>query len=195
MVSVHHGLSEFQNFDRLIRDNCIDKSSTHCRSKPFHLFERDGALFFATFSLIYGIPADALAGHDLIGGHVKWTDTAANMIQEREYRFLSPTFKYTPVTRKVMALSGAGLVHKPNLHLTALASEESTMPDQDENLSAIAKALGLPAQSDQSEILTAINAQTSPDLAKFVPIEAVRDLMTDRTQRSQWLVKATWLQL
>ena len=118
-----------------------------------------------------------------IWGHVRWTDTVANMIQDREYRFLSPTFKYTPVTRKVMALSGAGLVHKPNLHLTALASEESTMPDQDENLSAIAKALGLPAQSDQSEILTAINTQSSPDPAKFVPIEAVRDLMTDRNTK------------
>ena len=64
---------------------------------------------------------------DGIRGHVKWTDTAAKLIREREYRFISPTFKYAPVTGKVMFLKGASLVHEPNLHLTALAREKPTM--------------------------------------------------------------------
>ncbi|MBF9050534.1 hypothetical protein GTA62_15265 [Roseobacter sp. HKCCD9010] len=116
---------------------------------------------------------------DGIWGHVKWTDTAAKLIKEREYRFISPTFKYAPVTGKVVFLKGASLVHEPNLHLTALAREEPTM-STDTDLSDIASALGLPSSADRGAILNAITSQSTPDPAKYVPIEAVRDLMNDR---------------
>ncbi len=114
-----------------------------------------------------------------IWGHVKRTDTAARLICEREYRFISPTFKYAPVTGKVVFLKGASLVHEPNLHLTALAREETPMPDETDQ-SDIASALGLPSEADRDDILTAIHARSTPDPAKYVPIEAVRDLMEER---------------
>ncbi len=116
---------------------------------------------------------------DGIWGHVKWTDTAARLIREREYRFISPTFKYAPVTGKVVFLKGASLVHEPNLHLTAPAREEPTMPPETD-LSDIVSALGLPSGSGRDAILTAINSQSTPDPARYVPIGAVRDLMNDR---------------
>ena len=50
----------------------------------------------------------------------------------------------------------------------------------DTDLSDIASALGLPSGADCAAILTEINSQITPDPAKYVPIEAVRDLMNDR---------------
>jgi phage I-like protein len=56
-------------------------------------------------------------------GRVEWTATAREMIANREYRYLSPSFLYHPKTTAIVRLKGAGLVHNPNLHLTALASK------------------------------------------------------------------------
>lgn len=60
---------------------------------------------------------------DGIRGLVDWTDTARNMIQSREYRFLSPVLHHHADGR-VVRLLGAGLVHRPNLALKALSSEQ-----------------------------------------------------------------------
>ena len=51
------------------------------------------------------------------------------------------------------------------------------------DLSDNASALGLPSSADRDTILTAINSQSTPDPAKYVPIEAVRDLMSDRESK------------
>ena len=55
--------------------------------------------------------------------------TAADLISNREYRCLSPNFLFHPETRAVAKLKGAGLVHNPHLYLTALARQESAMPN------------------------------------------------------------------
>ena len=122
---------------------------------------------------------------DGIWGKVEWTGRAAEMIANREYRFLSPVLHYHPTTGQVLRLIGAGLVHRPNLALTALSEQEMTMPDPLEDaatadLSRIATALGLNETADGDTILTAINAQTAPDPARYVPIEAVADLLKQR---------------
>lgn len=49
-------------------------------------------------------------------------------------------------------------------------------------LSRIATALGLDTAADEAAILTAINSAQAPDPARFVPIEAVRELMAERAQ-------------
>lgn len=111
---------------------------------------------------------------------VEWTATARRMIEAREYRFLSPVFTHTSggvITR----ILGASLVHRPNLQLKALAREEPTsMPEM--SLSRIAAALGLDAGADEAAILTAINREATPDPARFVPIEAVRELVAERAR-------------
>jgi len=45
------------------------------------------------------------------------------MIGAREYRFLSPSLCVEKGTGRVVKPKGAGLVHNPALHITALASE------------------------------------------------------------------------
>lgn len=59
------------------------------------------------------------------GALVEWTATAAEMIGRKEYRTISPSFLFHPKTRQIVQLKGAGLVHNPNLYLTALASQET----------------------------------------------------------------------
>ena len=78
------------------------------------------------------------AREDGIWGLVEWTETARNMIQAREFRFLSPALHHYPDGR-VIRLIGAGLVHRPNLALKALSSEQPGA-----GLAQVAVALGLP---------------------------------------------------
>jgi phage I-like protein len=117
-------------------------------------------------------------------GRVEWTATARQLIAGREYRFLSPVFNYDR-TGRILRLHGASLVHRPNLTLTALARQETaTMPDTptDTPLARIAAALGLPATADEGAILTALNARqdATPDPARYVPVEAVREMLAER---------------
>lgn len=55
-----------------------------------------------------------------VWGHVEWTPKAAQQIQAREYRYLSPVFTYEKASRRIVALKSAGLTNQPNLPLTAL---------------------------------------------------------------------------
>lgn len=137
-------------------------------------------------------------------GRVEWTATAREMIARREYRFVSPSFAFHPQSRAILRLKGAGLVHNPNLHLTALAREENNMTDittpplhkvaDPATLARLAAIVGLPEDSNAQTILDAImemigvplekpspaTASETPDPARYVPIEAVRELMADR---------------
>ncbi len=107
------------------------------------------------------------------------------MIANREYRFLSPSFVYRKTDRQIMKLNGVGLVHNPALHLTALAREESSMGKTTDILARLATVLGLPANADEDAIFAAVEALTgaataeTTDPARFVPVEAVRDLLRD----------------
>lgn len=133
-----------------------------------------------------GVPAagwitDLEQRPDGIWGHVRWTEKAAAMIRSREYRYLSPSMAVSKASGEIMALRGAGLVHHPAFHLTALASEEP-MPDTDNTntLARIVGALDLDEGTDADTIVAAIAALKTPDPRKFVPVEAVADLMRDR---------------
>lgn len=134
-------------------------------------------------------------------GRVEWTATARELIGRREYRYLSPSFMFHPQTRQVVRLKGAGLVHNPNLLLTALAHEEPDMPAPEERkpaqpdpqlLPRLAEALGLAPDSDAAAVLSAILAALLPgtalareqsDPTRFVPVDAVRELLSDRNTR------------
>jgi phage I-like protein len=134
-----------------------------------------------------------------IWGRVLWTATASEMIAAKEYRFLSPTILYHPQTREIVGIKGACLVHKPNLFLTALASEETAMLPQkttdtpevknDANgkglIAKIASLLKMPEGSAENDILQALAEKlaAAPDPAKFVPIDAVQDMMRDRASK------------
>lgn len=126
-------------------------------------------------------------------GRVEWTATAREMIGRKEYRYLSPSFLFHPKTRQILRLKGAGLVHNPNLHLTALASQETDMPLQDTpkpkeqpglgDLGAqLAKLLGLPADASPQELMAKLSARLpgEPDPAKYMPVTAVQEMLSMR---------------
>jgi len=122
-------------------------------------------------------------------GRVAWTQTASQMISGKEYRYISPSFFHRK-DREVIRLKGAGLVHKPNLHLTALASEESNMNDAPTNLQGFMKKLAtllqMPDATDPEVLFAALakGLSAKPDPAKYVPIEAVAEIMKDRNAQT-----------
>ena len=118
-----------------------------------------------------------VAKADGIWGKVEWTARARQMIANREYRYVSPSFKANSETGEVHMIKGAALVHTPALTLTALARADDETPF--ETVTArFASALGLDATATESEVLDAITARATPDPAKFVPIEVLQDYQT-----------------
>lgn len=126
-------------------------------------------------------------------GRVAWTEKAAALIAQREYRFLSPVFLHDK-TGRVLALSGAGLTHYPNLDLTAVANANEGVTRMDEELMERLRALlNLPTLAEPAELVAeleklmqrlktaedqaqAANARaaatepTEPDPAQWVPM-------------------------
>lgn len=110
-------------------------------------------------------------------GQTEWTPRGRDQVVNREYRYISPVFDYEPSTGRVARLVSAGLTNTPNLHLTALNSEE----ESDMKLTAaIAAALCLAADATEeagvsaiqklkSDRDTAMNAERSPSLDRYVP--------------------------
>jgi phage I-like protein len=98
---------------------------------------------------------------DGIWGKVEWTERGAAAVTAREYRYLSPVCLHTRAG-EVKSILRAGLTNNPNLHLAALASQETKLQpegkDMNELLKALAAALGLPADSDQAAIMAALTA-------------------------------------
>lgn len=121
---------------------------------------------------------------DGIWGQASWTKTARNMIEERAYRYISPVIQFRPdAAGTVVRIKGASLVHRPNLELTALASQEDTMPDTTNDLSRVASALGLEEGADLMAVLCEIETRgQAPDPSKYVPIAVVHELMQTRRE-------------
>ena len=135
-----------------------------------------------------------------IWGRVEWTATAAEMIARKEYRYISPVLVYHDKTRQIINLKGAGLVHSPNLYLTALANQDFTMPSksppetiptkptdrspvgQAAFMAMIAEMLGLPPDTPEGDLFKALKAKLTaePDPEKYVPVEAVQAMLMER---------------
>ena len=114
------------------------------------------------------------------------------MIAAKEYRYISPVLIHTLNDGRVIKLQGASLVHRPNLHLQSLSSEQvpgagvKEAPKAGQDTSMIAAAPGLQAGADIATILATIAARLAPapapapDPTKYVPIAAVVELMSER---------------
>ncbi|MFP3383611.1 phage protease [Tritonibacter sp. SIMBA_163] len=126
-------------------------------------------------------------------GRVEWTAQSRELIATKAYRYLSPSVFFEPGSKAITKLKGAGLVHNPNLQLRALASQDTAMPDSQNFMQQLAQALYLPAEAEPQAVFEAIatlkgeaRAETAAqfhDPARFVPIEAVQELMQDRNQQ------------
>jgi phage I-like protein len=125
---------------------------------------------------------------DGLWGRVEWTAAAAAHIRAGEYRYISPTFYAPKETGKVLLLLSAALTNTPDLDLTvvaasALLSTETETPD----MKSIAKALGLPEDANEADILAAVNALLSSNSGMVAasgaakPEDAIATIMTMRT--------------
>lgn len=131
-----------------------------------------------------------------VWGRVEWTATASEMIGRREYRFLSPSFLFHPKTRQIVKLKGAGLVHNPNLHLTALANQDDQMtpetipaktpskPAAPGRYARLADALKVSPDATEEEMIAALmvllKGKDDPNPAKFVPVATVQAMLAER---------------
>lgn len=128
-------------------------------------------------------------GH--IEGRLEFTPRGLQSVQNREYRYLSPVFRYDNAGN-VYDIRSAGLTNMHNLLLPALNQEQHDhahlTPDQESNdmdlkalLAAIATALNteittpeqaLDAVKQQAtDLQTAKNSEGQPDLASYVPVD------------------------
>lgn len=99
---------------------------------------------------------------------VDWTAAAAEKLRAKEYRYVSPVYMADRATGEVRRIINATLTNTPNLDMLAVASAldggEAMLADADKSqketimsFAKIAEALGLPAESNEASILTAIN--------------------------------------
>jgi len=114
-----------------------------------------------------------------IQGRVEWTPKGSESVLNREYRYLSPVFRYELESRRIFRITSCGLTNQPNLYLNALNSEQhgkETIMD----LAKLLAELGLPATATfldalnrialmKSEHATALNQAQNPPLDRFVP--------------------------
>ncbi|EPB4371650.1 phage protease [Citrobacter freundii] len=94
-----------------------------------------------------------------IWGKVEWTERASKAIAAREYRYLSPAFRYSP-DGEITRFSSIALTNKPNLELTALNTQQVW---QD-----IALALNVESLNSADDLLSALNRMQSGEHDKIV---------------------------
>jgi len=102
-----------------------------------------------------------------LAGRVTWNARGAQVLRDREYRYVSPSFHFDKAGN-VVEIVGAGLVNTPNFTLPALNAETRSMKD-------LWKKLGLAETATENDAIAAVdrlqvaqNAQR-PDPAQFVP--------------------------
>lgn len=88
---------------------------------------------------------------DGIWGRVEWTAKAREMLQAREYRYLSPVFQYDRASREVTRLLRAALTNDPALYMQALARRTQEETDMD-LLKQLATLFGLAATADAAAV-------------------------------------------
>ena len=139
---------------------------------------------------------------------IEWTEKARAMIAAKEYRYISPVILYDRATKAIGGISGAGLVHRPNLHLSALSSQDTPaatpVPDQTKAVADMLDMLGLTAEATATEVILALLAKTAkapaaaalptqsaaamatafatPDPTRYVELSAVQSVLDRATQ-------------
>jgi phage I-like protein len=145
-------------------------------------------------------------GAGLFATDVEWTARAKAMVEAREYRYVSPVFRYDPVTGDVLEILHAALTNNPGLdgmrEILAAASVRAALSLERNNVNELLKkllaALGLPAATNEADALAGVAAlktkadqaaglegevaalkSATPDPTKYVPIAAMTTLQTE----------------
>ncbi|KMQ74010.1 phage protease [Marinobacter subterrani] len=113
-----------------------------------------------------------------VWGRTEWTPKAAQQLEAKAYRYLSPVFLFTRDERQIVRLTSAGLTNQPNLALTAL--NQQTHQEDFPVWKDLLKKLGLPEDATEAQAITALNQvqadletaknrEANPSLDKYVP--------------------------
>ena len=109
--------------------------------------------------------------NNAIWGRIAWNADGRSAIAGKQYRYLSPVFRFDPVTKEIQRLTSVALVNEPNFNLALnhATDQENTIVDE-----AIRKALGLSENATADQAVTAINAlntkaSASTNLDNYVP--------------------------
>lgn len=84
-------------------------------------------------------------------GRVRWTARAAELIQAREYRYISPVFRVR--SGRIIEINGAGLTHYPNLKLLPIAMAMKGAYMNEEIMQKLQALLKLPATATIEDVL------------------------------------------
>ncbi len=154
-------------------------------------------------------PGDGLYATDM-----RWTDAASAMIEDGEYRYISPVFGWNPKTGAVLSLAMAGLVNNPGLDgltdLSALAAlltpdQPTEEPAMDELMEKLQWLLNMPVGSTPADYVAQLSKISSQlqskgasaalgfDLVKFVEDQqaAVAVLKASPPDPAQYVAVAT----
>lgn len=139
-----------------------------------------------------------------IWGRVDWTLRGRQMVEGKEYRFVSPVFAYDKVTGVIRRLVNAALTNTPNLLLTALNRQSDDggedqlhrePPEQTLSIATrLATVLGLASNATEDDIVTAVtearaaNRSGSVDLSSYAP-RADLDAAVNRAETAEASLK------
>jgi phage I-like protein len=106
-----------------------------------------------------------------IWADVEWTPAAEAALAAREYRYISPLFRFDDKTSDVVEILNAGLVNQPAItELAAAAAADLSLQETTEmDLSRIAAALGLLETATEEDVLAAIAALVDKAVAASLP--------------------------
>jgi len=153
-----------------------------------------------------GEPAPAVAWieeltirNGAVWGRVDWNEEGRRAVESRQYRYISPVFDYTVDGNRVVRLTSVGLTNMPNFKLPALNRNQRTGNTEEGMLKAVCRALGLPEDASEQEVVAAIakqktemqsaqNRAENPDLTRFVP-RADYDQMQERATNAEKKLK------
>jgi phage I-like protein len=128
---------------------------------------------------------------------VEWTERAAKMIAQKEYRYISPVFTYDQKSGDVLKVLHAGLTNVAGLDgltdLAALAARFSIdLKEENESMKELLKALGLSESATEAEALAALKAikdtqagevaalrAAPPDPGKYVGVAVMEALKSE----------------
>lgn len=145
-------------------------------------------------------------GDGLYALAVKWTARARQMIEDEEYKYISPVIAFDSKTGEVQDVLNASLVNIPNLDLNSVAQNSvarlnanfSTTDPEQPQMNELLKALGLAEGATEAQALTAVAALKAtaasvsgltteianlkaapPDASKFVSVDKIAELNTE----------------
>lgn len=106
---------------------------------------------------------DLYLGIDAIMAKVEWTKKAAEYLENKEYRYLSPVVLVRKRDQKAMALHSAALTNTPAIDgmfalVNSLNIEDIPEGGNSMDLKELAKALGLPENATEEEVKKAAEA-------------------------------------